>query len=155
MIIQKLKEYNHSVSPRKRYLMDFYGKIGGIYKNVYVHNSKNATFGIEIYKKLIWYISECHGNNQNLDYCAFHFLQEHKTIMLDRIKYYENLNLIKCSQEIHNAFEEIKCITDTIRNIVMKFNMKPTKSTYDSLINYMNYLNTEPKYITELINLLQ
>jgi len=100
-----------------------------------VESSEPLIFGYDAIKNLISIIQK--NKRKPLDIRVFHLLWDHKTIMINRIKYMFDRNLITDGEYFLKSYEDIAYKYLFLRNLVLKFNMSRDTKLLPSVHAYL------------------
>ena len=94
---------------------------------------------MSFYANIPHYLNSCEVQNIPIDVRIFHFLYEHKHIMMNRIDFLLNKSIITDSS-LQTDWEKIAKNALIIRNNVIKMNLIDKKTGYVSLKNLLEFL---------------
>ncbi|SDE61386.1 hypothetical protein SAMN02799630_05920 [Paenibacillus sp. UNCCL117] len=103
-------------------------------------NPRDANYGISAYESLRKHLILLIEGKAKVNYKPFHFLVDHKTMMLHRIKFMGELGIIKKSEEIYNDYFYIQRDFTIIRNQYIKAGMQNDGASFSKMINKIDLL---------------
>ncbi|PYG87468.1 hypothetical protein LY28_02138 [Ruminiclostridium sufflavum DSM 19573] len=108
-------------------------------------------FGIKNYGLLKEKLSEVIYNN-NYDFRSLHVVFDHKVMMCELLKYLANTGMIAFNDSMIEDYSNIKNISRSNRNLLIKFTVTKDKKLIDKIIDNINIMEAlEVKAITYLI----
>ncbi|OAS17728.1 hypothetical protein [Paenibacillus oryzisoli] len=120
---------------------------------------ENLICGIEVYNVLIENLNEIHNGNKKLSEFhikPFHISWNHKTVMLDRIKYMGELGVLKNYKKLYDDYKEIVTLSLITRNIALKSFITNDASLMISVSEKLHYMISQEKLILQdLVNQLE
>lgn len=153
-VIKQLEKYIQSLNNREEYIYNYIGKNT---HNQFFENFNNSVFGIDIYDEIIRYIQFCYKEPNYLDYRCFHFLYEHKKVMLKRIDFFKTNYLLNCTNEYILKYDKIVKDTLILRNMILKIyiSKKFTIKTLSILIEKLKVIRLiETELLKQLVCML-
>ncbi|GGG02013.1 hypothetical protein [Paenibacillus aceti] len=113
-------------------------------------------FGVEIYPYLQEFVMRVIEGAQNFDVRQLHILWEHKKMMVERIKYLQQLGHLAEDTPLLAVAERLEKQAYTHRNLMLKGFMSQNRSILQPLVNSLGeMLDTEKALITQLIDELE
>lgn len=120
-VFEKLEDYLYSRDcSDKLEIYDFDGRTKRI---KYLHQllkTGNYVFGINVYDQLILFCEAMKNKYVRPDLRPFHCLWEHKSCMLERLRYLAGQNYIKNIDDLCNNYKLIELEALTIRNMMVR-----------------------------------
>ncbi|NEW04851.1 hypothetical protein GK047_02305 [Paenibacillus sp. SYP-B3998] len=124
------------------------------------YNAYDLAFGLEVYeylKKFLWALKE---NNPSLAsrpvLRTIHVLLEHKKLMVDRIKYMEEIGVMKRDEELLKGFEELTAKVEVIRNNLIRGIRRPGTDIIPKVVAEVdNIREKEEVLMTRLLQQLE
>lgn len=112
-------------------------------------NKTSDYYGVSIYGKLLMYYKDTINSSKKFDLRPMYLVSEHKTIMLERLKYLKN-NLK--SPQIDNMITDYEKIVSNLRinlNLCIKYSVNNTFDLSNKLENSFSLIRTEEERILE------
>lgn len=122
-IVTQLKEFLNSSDPTRRFAE-------------YVNTNKDLTFGLEVYRKYILYLSNERNKKFPPHIKPMYNLWEHKKLMNNRLKYLVSEKLLTEKNISIQNYKELEKEFRTMVNLLIKSEIKKDYSDYDK-ITYM------------------
>lgn len=158
----KEKPYKIEVSYLKRNLTEYlegrnsfkhYSMLFNTENNTGEETQRNRAYGIDVYDLLTEYLNESKDNTQ-LDYRVFHNLYEHKKLMVKRIEYLEEKQLIQRSIN-KEVYQRVANLSQIISRLIIKYRYKNDHEILEKIVRYIDEIkNLEKEGMTLLLNSL-
>jgi hypothetical protein len=114
-------------------------------------NPRSSIFGMEVYNYLILYMNNLLEGRGDFDVRPFHFLWDHKVIMLSRIRFMGFQGFLKNSDLIYNTYQEIERDFLIMRNIMLKARITRNYELIYKLIESIHNVSAKEKKVIELM----
>lgn len=131
-ILALLKQYYSSEMPE-------------YWKNYNQKNSNKLVFGMQFYDALSIYLRE--KDNPNIDIRPFYLMQDHKNIMIERIKYLATANVALSSYIA--PYEQVFINCKKLVKIIMKYNYSHSPSTLEDACLKIENIKQNEKELLE------
>ncbi|MDB5055542.1 MAG: hypothetical protein JWM44_3592 [Bacilli bacterium] len=146
LVIQSLKEYlsGHNSSNTFRALRPPTRAAAG--RDVF-------SYGMDFYKLFTHYLQYNIGElNETMDLRLTHTNWEHKKVMLERIRYMGEKNILKQAESYYLAFEKVEQKALVARNACVKYRIKPNKQLLQSILDdYLQIEHGERQILQEMV----
>lgn len=120
-----------------------------VYKR-YGESLSDTVYGIEVFDKVIEYLDYLQQGIQpfkeyGIDNRIFRIIQEHKSIMLDRMKYINENNIYL--EDLIDKYLEVCKLSNTCHLLAIKYRVLPKSSIIERLKNYIVVIRDKDKEI--------
>ncbi|MCX8132096.1 MAG: BtrH N-terminal domain-containing protein [Clostridia bacterium] len=109
----------------------------------------DIVYGLQVYDVLHDYLLKVYKGETYLDIRPFHMLYDHKTIMLQRIKYLEKSNYLSSTEQLTNAYSELQTQCLSIRNKIIKALLLEDVSILEKSLNKLKMISEKEKWAME------
>jgi hypothetical protein len=107
----------------------------------------NAIYGINVYDTYKLYLSLLHNNEVKFDIRPVHLFWEHKFVMMLRLNYMNENDMLHNEDNILSAYKEIEQKTLSYRNLLLKYKINKNQNTLKHIIEELD----ENKYKESLV----
>ncbi|SFR76021.1 hypothetical protein [Anaeromicropila populeti] len=143
-------------------LKEFIGCIdsGELYKsddpNHKMYEKEGNVFGLKVFQCLTEELEHCKKALGLIDYRAFHTLYEHNVIMKERLELFqEKIPGNKMTPAMQTSMEELVSLSNKLRMLAIKYNLKPDMESMNRIIKKTNSLyDLEKKIYTQIYSSL-